>query len=88
MTKEFLGRDEEDAGIVEVVSVTDRMSKVKIIKQKQNVIQEFDKGVSFILRPKFGAGSQKGSKGPDIEKESKAIKKRIKKLKEKSKDDW
>jgi len=88
VTKEFLGRDEEDAGIVEVVSVTDRMSKVKIIKQKQNVIQEFDKGVSFILRPKFGAGSQKGSKGPDIEKESKAIKKRIKKLKEKSKDDW
>ena len=88
VTKESLGRSEEDAGIVEVVSVTDRMSKVRIIKQKQNVVQEFDKGAYFILRPKFGSGSQRGAKGPNVEKEAKKIKKRIKKLKEKSKDDW
>jgi len=88
VTKESLGRSEEDAGIVEVVSVTDRISMVRIIKQKQQVIEEFDKGAYYILRPKLGTGSQRGAIGFNVEKEAKKIKKRIKKLKEKSKDDW
>ena len=88
VTKESLGRAEESAGIVEVVSATDRISMVRIIKQKQDVIQEFDKGAYYILRPKFDAGAKRGAGGFNVEKEAKKIKKRIKKLKEKSKDDW
>ena len=87
-TKESLGQEEQDAGIIEIVDSTDRTSKARIIKKilitSVSVVLENN----FIIRPISEINSHGMKKKINIDKEEKSVNRRIDKLKTKSKDDW
>jgi hypothetical protein len=84
-TKESLGRSEQKVGTVEIVDVTGKLSKAKVIKSSININDDFQTN-QYVLRPL--PKKSKVNRATKIkEVKANSIKKR-KQLEEASADDW
>ena len=87
-TNESLGREETLSGVVQIVRSTSKTSVAKLIKKiKIKSYSEFTNDL-FVLRPDPKQQSAGGFKRKSVDAADKEMKKRMDKLKKKSKDDW
>jgi len=84
-TKESLGREEIDIGLVEIIDVQAKQSKAKISKSQVDLAKDF-RVKGFLVRPIYQAS--KGSRKQSVKKVTKSIEKKFKKLKSEASDDW
>ena len=85
-TKESLGRSEKNIGTVEIVEISSKQSRARIVKSSIDIGSLF-KPNNFILKP-LPKKNNTNTKAKQAKKVKAEAKKRIKDLKKASDDDW